>query len=80
VIFYTFELAKSLHARKRRNTFRCVRDAVAFKNKVYRIENGRISAFLAINAFAGAVEINDLVWICQIFLSALLHLSGMDGY
>ena len=46
---------------------------------IHRIENGRISAFLALNAFAEEVEI-DLLCICQIFLRAFLHLSAMDRY
>jgi len=54
---------------------------VAFKSKVqlwiHRYENGRISAFIASNAFAEEVE-NNLLCICQIFLSALLHVSEVD--
>jgi len=54
---------------------------MAFKSKVqlwiHRYENGRISAFLASNAFAEEVE-NDLLCICQIFLSAFLHVSEVD--
>ena len=55
----------------------------SFKRKIHlwihRNENGRISAFLASNAFAEEVEI-DLLCICQIFLSDFLHLSEMDRY
>ena len=47
--------------------------------RIHRIENGRISAFLALKAFAEEIEI-DLLCICQIFLSAFLHLSKMDRY
>ena len=50
--FYTFESAKQPHARKGWNTSRCVRDIVSFKREtqlwIHRIENGRISAFLAL--------------------------------
>jgi len=46
---------------------------------IHRIERGRISAFLALNAFAEEVEI-DLLCICHIFLRAFLHLSAMDRY
>jgi len=74
-----FESAKQLQARKRKNTFRCVQDIVV-QNEIqlwnHRIENGKISAFLALNSLPQKVEI-DLLCICQIFLSALLHLSEM---
>jgi len=59
------------------------RDIVAFKSKIHlwinRIENGRISAFLPLSSFAEEVEV-DLLCICQLFLSTLLHLSKMDRY
>ena len=74
MIFYTFESAEQLHARKRQNGFKYDQDIVAFKLKIqlwiHRIENGRLSAFSALNPFAEEVEI-DFRWIRQIFLERL---------
>jgi len=74
VIFYTFESAKQLHAGKRQNTFRCFRDIVSYKHKtqlwIYRIENGKRSVSVALNAFAKEIEI-DLRCTRQIFLEHL---------
>ena len=80
-VFYTFESVKQLHARKGWNSFRCVRDIVAFESEIQlwinRIENGRISAFSALNAFAEEVE-TDFRWIRPIFLESL-PTSYRDG-
>ena len=57
-----------------KNTFRCFQDIVSYKHKtqlrIYRIENGKRSAFLALNAFAEELEI-DLRCTRQIFLEHL---------
>jgi len=79
--FDTFESVEQFHAREGRNSFRCVRDIVAFESKmqlwIHRIENGRIPAFSALNAFAEEVEIDSAGFV-QSFLSAFLHLTEMD--
>ena len=50
VLFYTFESAEQLHARKRQNTFRCVQGIVRkIQLWIHRIVNGRISAFLTLS-------------------------------
>jgi len=80
VIFYTIESVKQLQAWKGFYTFRHVCDIVVFISKkqlwIHCIENGRISAFLAVNAF-GEVEI-AFCCINQIFLE--LHLSEINRY
>jgi len=58
LIFYTFEPAKHLHAGKNKIFLdvSTVQDIVAFNGKIqlwiYRIESGKIAAFLALNAIA----------------------------
>ena len=86
MIFYTFEPAKHLHAGKNKmfSDVSTVQDIVAFNGKIqlwiYRIESGKIAAFLALNAIAEEIEI-DLCCTRQIFLELLnTHLRVRKGY
>ena len=78
--FCTFKPAKQLHAWNGKTLLVVSETSSRLKQlRIHRIENERMSAFLAWNAFAEEVEI-DLLCIRQIFLERLITSLQMDRY